>query len=300
MKFRRSFYGLFTALLCLFWSWAASVTDGATVTVAAAGDTACAADEPVTSQTCQMATTTALIAAQDVDAVLALGDLQYPKGALEDFKTSYDPTWGRFKAITYPVPGNHEYYTADAAGYFSYFGDRAGDPNQGYYSFDLGAWHIVALNSNCDEVGGCSKTSPQGQWLEQDLQAHPARCTLAFWHSARFSSGLHGSHSEFRDFWESLARAGAEVVLNAHDHLYERLAPQTNNAQLSPVGIREFVVGTGGASHYPALLPAPNRKVISTDTYGVLFLKLAPERYSWEFRGVPGSAFRDAGGGTCH
>ena len=293
---KKSFLGLFTVTLTLFTATAGATT----VTVAAAGDIACAAAEPVTPKACQMSAAADLIEAADVDAVLALGDLQYPKGALEDFKTSYDATWGRFKATTYPVPGNHEYYTADAAGYFAYFGDRAGDPQKGYYSFDLGAWHIVALNSNCDAVGGCSETSPQGEWLKQDLLAHPARCTLAFWHSARFSSGPHGSHAEFRDLWRLLARAGAEVVLNAHDHLYERLAPQTNNAQPSPAGIREFVVGTGGSSHYPALLPAPNREAISADTYGVLFLTLAPGSYSWEFRGVPGSTFQDAGSGTCH
>ena len=292
-----NFWGLFTVLLSLF----APATAGATtVTVATAGDIVCAADELVTPEACQMAETADLIAAENVDAVLALGDLQYPKGELRDFEGSYDPTWGRFKAITYPVPGNHEYYTPDAAGYFAYFGDRAGDTNQGYYSFDLGAWHIVALNSNCDAVGGCGAASPQGQWLERDLEARPSRCTLAFWHSARFSSGLHGSHAEFRDLWSLLERAGAEVVLNAHDHLYERLAPQTNDGQLSRTGIREFVVGTGGASHYPALIPAPNRKTISTDTYGVLFLTLKPDGYSWAFRGVPGSTFQDSGQGRCH
>ena len=290
------FVGIFSS----FWSWAAPTTNAATVTVAAAGDIACAAADAVTPTHCQMAATAELIEAANVDAVLALGDLQYPKGMLQDFNTSYDATWGRLKAITYPVPGNHEYYTADAAGYFAYFGKQAGDPQKDYYSFDLGAWHIVALNSNCDAVGGCGAASPQGLWLAHDLGVNPARCTLAFWHSARFSSGPHGSHTEFRDLWGLLARAGAEVVLNAHDHLYERLAPQTNNAQRSPVGIREFVVGTGGASHYPALLPAPNRQVISTDTYGVLLLTLKPESYSWEFRGVPGSTFHDAGSGTCH
>ena len=309
MNVNRGFPGIriFTALLSFgyVWSWAAPTptagqTPATTVTVAAAGDIACPAADPVVPTYCQMAATAELVKAAKVDAVLALGDLQYPKGALSNFNTSYDATWGAFKAITYPVPGNHEYYTSDAAGYFAYFGERAGDLKRGYYSFDLGAWHLVALNSNCDAVGGCGKRSPQGQWLREDLWNHPARCTLAFWHAARFSSGPHGSHPELRDLWGMLEDAGTEIVLNAHDHLYERLGPQTNDARPSPSGIREFVVGTGGASHYPALLPAPNRQTITTTDFGVLLLTLAPEGYRWQFRGVPGSTFHDAGRGRCH
>lgn len=287
-------------LLLLFWG---GVHAAATVTLAAAGDTACAATEAVTDTTCQMAATAALIervrVETGVDAVLALGDLQYPDGALADFRTGYDKNWGVYKPITFPVPGNHEYATPGAEGYFGYFGDRAGVPGKGYYSFELGAWHIVALNSSCAEIGGCGATSPQGRWLKGELAEHPAACTLAFWHHARFSSGWHGSNANFGDFWKLLEDAGAEVVLNAHDHLYERLAPQTNDAQPSPEGIRAFVVGTGGKSYYPALLPAPNREALVTGVYGVLFLTLAAEGYSWEYRTTPDGVVRDAGQGRC-
>ena len=271
----------------------------APVTIAAAGDVACAADEPVTADACQMAATAALIEQADPDAVLALGDLQYPAGALADFATSYDRTWGAFKTKTFPVPGNHEYGTLGAAGYYSYFGAPAGDPQKGYYSFDLGDWHIVALDSECEAVGGCEADSEQGRWLGADLRAHPARCTLAFWHEARFSSGVHGTHPQLRGLWERLEAAGAEVVLNAHDHLYERLAPQTNNAQPDPQGIRAFVVGTGGGDLYPALLPAPNREALVTGAFGVLFLTLEPDAYRWQYRTIDG-AVRDAGRGVCH
>ena len=269
------------------------------VTVAAAGDVACAASEPVAPDACQMATTAKLIEQADPDAVLALGDLQYPAGTLADFRTSYDRTWGAFKTKTYPVPGNHEYGTPGAAGYYSYFGPRAGNPERGYYSFDLGDWHVVALNSECEAVGGCGADSPQGRWLGADLRAHPARCTLAFWHKPRFSSGLHGTHPQLRGLWERLEAAGAEVVLNAHDHLYERLAPQTNNAQRDPQGVRAFVAGAGGKSFYPALLPAPNREALVTEAFGVLFLTLEQAGYRWQYRTVDGEV-RDAGRGTCH
>lgn len=271
----------------------------APVTLAVAGDVACAVDEPVTPNACQMAATAELIEKADVNAVLALGDLQYPAGALSDFNASYDRTWGAFRAKTYPVPGNHEYRTPGAAGYFAYFGPRAGDPERGYYSFDLSGWHVVALNSECSAVGGCEADSPQGRWLEADLRAHPARCTLAFWHIPRFSSGVHGTHPQLRGLWDPLEAAGAELVLNAHDHLYERLAPQTNNAQQNPRGIRAFVVGTGGGDLYPALLPAPNREVLVTGAFGVLFLTLTTDGYRWQFKTVDG-AVRDAGRGTCH
>lgn len=269
------------------------------VTVAAAGDAACAASEPVTPDTCPVTATTALIEQADPDAVFALGDLQYPAGALGDFRTSYDQTRGAFKTKTFPVPGNHEYRTPGAAGYYSYFGAPAGDPERGCYSFDLGGWHVVALNSECEAVGGCGADSEQGRWLGADLRAHPARCTLAFWHEARFSSGLHGTHPQLRGLWERLGAAGAEVVLNAHDHLYERLAPQTNNAQPDPRGIRAFVVGTGGSDPYPALLPAPNREALVTGASGVLSLTLESGGYRWQYRTIDG-AVRAAGRGTCH
>ena len=182
-----------------------------TVTVAAAGDIACSPDSDDhfdggagDANHCQMAATADLIAKRNVDAVLAIGDIQYSTGRLAAYQGSYDATWGSLKDKTYPVPGNHDYNTDGATGYYKYFGERAGDPSKGYYSYDLGAWHVVALNSNCDEVKGCSADSKQGKWLKADLAAHPSACILAYWHHPRFSSGYHGSNAAYQDFWDSL------------------------------------------------------------------------------------------------
>jgi hypothetical protein len=235
--------------------------------------------------------------------IAALGDIAYPDGSADRFTRCYDPSWGRFKGRTRPTVGNHEYMTAGASAYFHYFGAAAGDPARGYYSYDLGAWHIVVLNSSCEQVGGCAPGSPQEQWLRADLIRSGRACTLAYWHHPLFTSGAnHPPALETRPLFQALYDAGAEVVLAGHNHTYERLAPQTPIGALDWVrGIRSFVVGTGGGSHYP-FGPAiePHSEVRNADTYGLLRLVLHDGSYDWSFVPEPGSAFRDSGTGTCH
>jgi hypothetical protein len=233
--------------------------------------------------------------------VAALGDTAYDRGSPQEFIECYDPSWGRFKDRTRPAVGNHEYGTADAGGYFDYFGDAAGDRGAGYYSYDLGAWHIVVLNSQCWEVGGCGRDQPQAAWLKADLAASQALCTLAYWHTPRFSSGWHGSSDLVDAYWDLLYEAGAEVVLSGHDHDYERFAPMDGSGSEDPdAGIRQFVVGTGGFSRYP--FPGPpmaQSEARDASTFGILVLTLHADRYEWEF--VPaGGTFTDRGTATCH
>ena len=234
--------------------------------------------------------------------VATLGDNVYERGSGAEFKSCFDPTWGVFKDRIHPAPGNHEYSTPGAKGYFNYFGAAAGALGQGYYSYDLGAWHIVVLNSQCWEIGGCGETAPQSEWLKADLSAHANLCTLAYWHVPRFSSGAHGDSTLIQAFWDLLYAGGADVVLNGHDHDYERFAPQDPQATADAArGIREFVVGTGGRSHYPFLLgPHPNTQVRNDSTYGVLKLTLHASGYDWEFVPVAGQTFTDTGSGSCH
>jgi hypothetical protein len=268
--------------------------------IAAAGDVACRPGDPVTPTTCHQQATSELLVDLDPTAVLGLGDLQYERGLGGNFLRGYDPTWGRLKAITHPIPGNHEDRTA-SAGYYQYFGPAAGDPATGWYSFDIGTWHLVALNSNCRRVGGCGPGSPQERWLRADLAAHPTRCTLAFWHHPRFSSGRHAGDPDYDGFWRALHHAGADVVLNAHDHHYERFAPQDPRAQLDRArGIREFVVGSGGKSLEPFATTRPNSEVRNATTFGVLVLTLHPGGYDWRFVGERGAKFGDRGSGSCH
>jgi len=191
---------------------------------------------------------TAELVDQIPGTIATLGDNVYPVGHAKRFAECYDSSWGQFKARTRPAVGNHEYETRAAAGYFQYFGSAAGNPATGYYSYDLGNWHMVVLNSNCEKIiGGCQVGSPQEQWLRADLSAHPATCTLAYWHHPRFSSGQHGNAVEMQPIWQALYAAGVDVVLNGHDHNYERFAPQDATGRADPErGIREFVVGTGG------------------------------------------------------
>jgi hypothetical protein len=229
--------------------------------------------------------------------VFTTGDNVYPDGSVAEFANCYDPTWGRHKARTYPSPGNHDHHTADAAGYFDYFGSRAGEFGKGYYSYDLGAWHIIVLNSNISVEAG----SPQEQWLRTDLAAHPVACTLAYWHHPRFSSGVvHGSNTSMHPLWQALYDYGADVVLAGHEHNYERFAPQDPQGVVDPTrGIRQFVVGSGGRSHYAFGNPIANSEVRNDNTYGVLKLTLHANSYSWEFIPEAGKTFTDSGTAPC-
>jgi hypothetical protein len=214
---------------------------------------------------------------------------------------SFGPSWGRLGALLRPAPGNHEYLTSDGAGYFDYFGVRAGERGRGWYSYDVGTWHLVALNSNCAAIGGCGPGSPQLVWLEDDLAAHPRACTLAYWHHPRFTSGLHGDDSTFDAFWETLYRFGADVVLVGHDHDYERFAPQDPGARADPdYGIREFVAGTGGMELRPFTTVAGNSELRDDTSFGVLSLRLHPGGYDWQFLPAAGSTLADSGSGGCH
>lgn len=276
-----------------------------TAIVAAAGDIACDPADPGwngglgTEARCHMRATSDLLVASARDAVLALGDLQYEDGAAEKFAQSYDPTWGKVKAVTRPVAGNHDYGTEGAEPYYSYFGNAAGDPAKGYYSFDLGSWHVVALNSNCYAVGGCGPGSTQEQWLVSDLATSTAPCTLAYWHHARWSSGKNGSDSTYDAFWRALYADRAEIVLNGHDHDYERFAPQDPDQSPTPSGIRAFVVGTGGRDLRPFETIEAHSEVRAADTFGVLELTLRHSGYDWRFVAEPGGAFTDSGSGFC-
>jgi len=241
--------------------------------------------------------TASLAATWRPSTVLAVGDLQYPKGSYTDFMRYYDPTWGRLKLRTRPVPGNHEYGTAKAAGYNRYFGARAKPRGHTYYSFNLNGWHLVALNSELRS----SQRDGQLTWLRRDLRANRQRCVLAYWHRPRFSSGAHGSDRRQADFWKELYRVRADVALNGHDHDYERFAPQTPSAVSGPAvrGLRQFVVGTGGAASYAFGQPVKNSQVRLTGRPGVLKLSLQPGRYSWQFVSVDGRV-RDSGTNACH
>ena len=245
------------------------------------------------------AITAALLRTSPKAPVLAMGDLAYPDGSSRDYATCYRPSWGRFDAHLRPVPGNHEYRTPGASGYFDYFGTSAGPRGKGWYSFDVGAWHVVALNSNCDAVG-CGPDSPQVRWLRADLAQHPSRCTLAYWHHPRFSSGEHGSDRDVATLWSTLEKAGADVVLNGHDHDYERFAPQRADGRADPRGIREFVVGTGGGERrvFAATVRNSQKRMAGVDA--VLQLRLRDGAYGWALVGSAGVAKPlDAGTGTC-
>ena len=233
--------------------------------------------------------------------VFTAGDNAYESGTAEEFKNCYQPTWGRHKDRTRPAVGNHEFHSNSATPYFDYFGERAGDPSQGYYSYELGTWHIVVLNSECAEVGGCQQGSREERWLSSDLDAHPAHCTLAYWHKPLFSSGAkHGNDPEMKAFWADLYKQKATIVINGHDHDYERFAPQDPDGKPDSRGIREFVAGTGGRSLRPFAAPLPRSEVRNEDTFGVLKLTLHPNRYEWQFIPQAGKTFHDSGEGSCH
>lgn len=271
--------------------------DPTAVSVVAAGDIS---DCP--SADCEgtdTAATASLVGRIDPDLVLTLGDNQYPSGELEDFEQEYAATWGRFLAVTRPAPGNHDYQTPDAEGYFDYFGPRAGPHATGYYSFDIGGWHVVALNSNDEcEVVACNGGSAQQQWLADDLASTPRRCVLAYWHHPRWSTGEHGDIEEVDALWRTAVGGGVDIVLNGHDHDYERFEPLDADGEPDPNGTAELVVGTGGT----ALRPFEDEPRTATairiqDVHGVLRLQLGDGSYGWEFADVAGRVL-DSGGPT--
>ena len=274
--------------------------------MAAAGDAAC---DPAdvnynggvgTASFCHQKAVSDLLVAGGYAAVLGLGDLQYESGTLSAFNASYDPTWGRVRTITHPAPGNHEYNTAGATGYYAYFGAAAGDPAKGYYSYELGAWHVIVLNSNCTAVS-CAAGSAQEQWLRLDLAAHPVACTLAYWHHARFSSGSHGNDASTAAFWQALYDANADLILVGHEHDYERFAAQDPSGVADGArGIRQFIVGTGGKNGTAFGTVRANSEVRQTGTFGVLRLTLSSAGYAWAFVPEAGKTFSDTGTGTCH
>lgn len=241
--------------------------------------------------------------------VVTLGDNVYENGTPEEFANCYEPSWGRAKTRTRPTVGDHEYLTPSASGYFTYFQQQLAPFGQvaatkGYYSYDVGSWHVVVLNSNCTQIGGCGPGSAQEQWLRADLAAHPAVCTLATTASPRFSSGGgHGSQDAMEPLWQALNDGGAELVLSGDDHDYERFAPQTPNGGLNVSGgISQFVVGTGGKTRYPfsrGTLKA-NSEVRNDSTFGVLKLTLHGTSYEWEFIPEAGKIFTDVGSRSCH
>ncbi len=292
--------------------------------VAAAGDIACDPADPSfggTASRCQQRTTASLLGS-GLAAILPLGDLQYDCGGKAAFDGSYGPSWGQYLANTFPVPGNHEYRSTaqsagtdcsasqDAAGFYSYFAQApyfstvSGNPAGGYYSFDVGGWHIIALNAECSFVGGCGQGSPQEVWLRGDLAAHPTKCTLAYWHQPRFADANHVSNPVYDTFWKDLYAAGADLVANGHVHAYERYAPMAPDGSPDPIyGIRQMIAGTGGEDHAKITNPLPTDLAHDARTFGVLFLTLHPTSYEWSFvpaNGAGNGTFTDSGATMCH
>jgi hypothetical protein len=277
----------------------ATAIPGNGVTVYAAGDIAdCRKYAPEQSGAARTAELVASKLADDAQAaVLMLGDSTYPVGSPQEYNDCYQPTWGRFKARTYPTPGNHEYYSPQAFGYYGYFVEAAGPSRRGYYSFRLGKWHVISLNSNLNP----NEHAAQLEWLKAELVQHKARCTLAFWHHPMVSSGGHGNNAKMEDAWKLLAAANAELVLASHDHHYERFARQDSNHQLdSTRGIRQFVVGTGGARLNRIRFLKHHSEVTDSSTHGVLKLVLKDTGYEWEYLPVRPGGFTDSGAALCH
>ena len=239
--------------------------------------------------------TARLLDADRTSTVFTLGDNAYPTGTATAFTDCYGPTWGRHRSRTRPSPGNHDWDVNAGAPYFSYFGAAAGPPGLGYYSFNVGSWHVLSLNSNITAEPG----SAQYEWARNDLLLNNTACSLALWHHPRFSSGQHGNFASMREMWRLLHEAGVEIVLAAHDHSYERFAPQDADGLFDPQGIRGFVVGTGGAVLRPFRVIQPNSEVRDNLTYGVLRLSLRARTYDWEFVPVSGQSFRDLGTAQC-
>jgi hypothetical protein len=289
--------------------WVSAADASADPVIAAAGDIACAPTDPGynagngTASRCRQRATSNLLVGAGLAAVLPLGDVQYDSPSAANLKAVYDPTWGRVKSISRPIIGNHD---GSGASYFDYFNGPgaangpAGPRGRGYYSFDVGGWHLVALNSNCARVA-CGAGSIQESWLRADLAAHPAACTLAYWHHPRYSSGHDGSHVTLGAFWSALHAAGAEIVLSGHSHDYERFAPKDAQGKVTPAGLRQFVVGTGGAFMTGlGTARVAGSQVSQNTTFGVLMLTLHPLSYDWHFQPIAGRTWTDSGSGLCH
>ncbi|MGN6524266.1 MAG: CBM96 family carbohydrate-binding protein, partial [Actinomycetes bacterium] len=282
-------------------------------TIVAAGDIACTSGKATSATACQQLATSNLAMQLKPDALLPLGDDQYEYGTLSDFQTMYGPTWGRMNSIARPIPGNHEYgyvgstiQPTGGEGYFTYFGDRSHPLDPGctinctsWYSYDIGSWHVVALDSQCGVIGGCNPGNPEYQWLLSDLNAHPAKCTLAYWHIPLYASS-HDRQPDMQSIYSLLYSKGADVVLTGHAHYYERFAPQNASGVADPAkGVREFVVGTGGRSFFNLGTTQANSEFRLASTFGVLQMTLSDGSYSWNFV-TAGGATADSGTTACH
>ncbi len=282
-------------------------SESSALTIAAVGDIACPGVEPITASSChQMQLSDRILTGAKDAKFLGLGDLQYPEGSLADYRTGYGASFGRFLSQTFPAPGNHEYLTPKAAGYYAYFAKRlpsveAKDPTKGYYSVTLNNWKLISLNSNC-EIVSCAAQSAQAKWLSAELataRAQGSQCSLAMWHHPRFSSGsTHGNDTAVDPLWKILAAAKVDVVLNAHEHTYERFDPIDANGTPDPKGIRSFIVGTGGRSFYTFGAPKRGSVVRIANQFGYLRMQLYQRSYLWEYINDRGQIL-DTGTGTC-
>jgi acid phosphatase type 7 len=286
--------GLLAASMAAVLTAVPGVGQTATTTLVGAGD--------IASCNYSADSATARLLGRIPGTVYTLGDNAYPNGSRAQFANCYDPTWGRYKNRTKPTAGNHDYHTIGASPYFRYFGSRAGLPGAGFYSYKRGSWHIVALNSNCDQVGGCARLSPQGRWLRDDLANHPARCTLAYFHHPLYASGTGSDTPKVEPLWRILYNRGADVILSGHAHRYERFRPINPDGDPDSVnGIRQFIVGTGGAPSLGQSGPNdPNMQRKKLGTPGVLRLNLGVGSYSWKFVHIAGETFTDWGSDQCH
>lgn len=244
-------------------------------------------------------TATADLLRNTTGTILTLGDTVYNSGTTSEFANCFHPVWGDLRDRIKPAPGNHDYTTANAEGYYSYFEAAAGNPTRGFYSYNVGTWHVVALNSNCAAIGGCGPGSAQFDWLVNDLAGHPAACTLAYLHHPPFSSALHGDQAATLPLWQALYDYGADVLLAGHDHDYERFSVMDRNGTLATSGLREFVVGTGGNTLYAFNQPHATSQARNNTAHGVLRLTLHPTSYDWAFLPVAGQSFTDTGHTAC-
>lgn len=275
------------------------------ITVVAVGDISCN-QLMVTNTACQQEATARLTEKLNPELVLVLGDLQYDIATNDNLMNFYDKSWGRVKNITKPAAGNHEYAEVGAKGYYDYFNGvgqfsgAAGDRDKGYYSYEKNGWKFYVLNSNCGEAGGCGEESLQGRWLEQELINNSSPCQIAYFHHPLFSSGLHGPVSMVLPLWQKLYNHQVDMIINGHDHLYERFTPQDPNGNIDQeTGIREFVVGTGGRNLYQIVNTLPNSEKRISDTFGVLQLNLKENDYNWQFISIDNQVL-DQGSAVCH